>query len=168
MSNLRLEWEPKQPERIDPEIKAKWLEALRSGEYPQTEGMLQRTTPLPNAPGFPETPKGYCCLGVLADTLVDDEEKVVWRFESLKLTGNVKGFAVLSVWSDKLEDYREEESVLPDVLAERLHMTVDGELGDFKVWNHNRVVEEGSMRLTSLNDNGFTFSQIADLIEYFL
>jgi hypothetical protein len=38
----------------DQELKAKWVEALRSGEYRQTTGHLK-------------TENGYCCLGVLAD-----------------------------------------------------------------------------------------------------
>lgn len=37
------------------ELKAKWLEALRSGEYKQTTGVMYES----------ET-DGYCCLGVLA------------------------------------------------------------------------------------------------------
>jgi hypothetical protein len=159
-SNLRLEWDNDQPERVDPEIKAKWLEALRSGEYPQTTGALQRVA------DYGDSPKGYCCLGVLADTLVDDEEKIVWRFAKPRY--GEPNWAVLSAWSDEREDYTEEDSLLPDVLAERLHLTVDGQLGDFKVWNHSRLAEDCSMRLSSLNDNGFTFSQIADMIEYFL
>lgn len=37
------------------DIKAKWVEALRSGNYGQTTGVLHRTN------------GGFCCLGVLAD-----------------------------------------------------------------------------------------------------
>lgn len=39
---------------MNPEVKAKWLAALRSGEYEQTEGRLHDKV-------------GYCCLGVLCD-----------------------------------------------------------------------------------------------------
>lgn len=45
--------------KMNPEIKAKWLEALRSGEYAQTKYRLQDEV-------------GYCCLGVLCD-IVDPE-----------------------------------------------------------------------------------------------
>ena len=41
---------------MNPTIKAKWLKALRSGDYKQTTGALY-------ADG------GYCCLGVLCDVL---------------------------------------------------------------------------------------------------
>ena len=37
---------------MDAQLKAKWVEALRSGEYGQTDGQLQRG-------------RSYCCLGVL-------------------------------------------------------------------------------------------------------
>lgn len=40
---------------FNPEIKAKWVAALRSGEYPQCTGALT------NGIG------GYCCLGVLRE-----------------------------------------------------------------------------------------------------
>lgn len=39
---------------MDTEIKRKWVEALRSGEYMQAQGKLRRSD-------------GYCCLGVLCD-----------------------------------------------------------------------------------------------------
>ena len=39
---------------MNPRIKQRWLEALRSGEYKQTTGNLQNSD-------------GFCCLGVLCD-----------------------------------------------------------------------------------------------------
>lgn len=38
-------------EKLDPEFKAKWVAALRSGDYKQAQGRLY-------------TGEGYCCLGV--------------------------------------------------------------------------------------------------------
>lgn len=45
--------------KMNPEIKAKWVAALRSGEYVQTQAVLR-------------TGDGFCCLGVLCD-LYDKE-----------------------------------------------------------------------------------------------
>ena len=45
--------------RINPDIKERWLTALRSGEYVQAEGELRRGD-------------GFCCLGVLCDILSED------------------------------------------------------------------------------------------------
>lgn len=39
---------------MNPEIKARWVAALRSGDYKQTTNHLR-------------TPVGFCCLGVLCD-----------------------------------------------------------------------------------------------------
>lgn len=40
--------------KINPEVKAKWVAALRSGNYPQTKGRLRDAN-------------GFCCFGVLCD-----------------------------------------------------------------------------------------------------
>jgi hypothetical protein len=40
--------------RMDPEVKARWVAALRSGEYSQGERVLHRGS-------------AFCCLGVLCD-----------------------------------------------------------------------------------------------------
>ncbi len=41
---------------MTPELKAKWLADLKSGKYPKTKGHLKDET-------------GYCCLGVLLETI---------------------------------------------------------------------------------------------------
>ena len=50
---------------MKPEIKKKWLRALRSGKYKQTKEMLHKKN------------GGYCCLGVLCD-IYAKEKKVKW------------------------------------------------------------------------------------------
>ena len=52
--------------RMNPEAKAKWLEALRSGEYPQTRGTLHLLE------GNSYDKPGYCCLGVLGTVAIPD------------------------------------------------------------------------------------------------
>lgn len=44
---------------MKPELKAKWVEALRGGQYQQTQRTLKDST-------------GYCCLGVLCDVADPD------------------------------------------------------------------------------------------------
>jgi hypothetical protein len=41
---------------MNEQIKQRWIEALRSGEYEQTQGRLRDET-------------GYCCLGVLLKSI---------------------------------------------------------------------------------------------------
>lgn len=45
--------------KMNPEIKKRWVDALRSGEYQQTHGNLWDSD-------------GFCCLGVLSDLAVKD------------------------------------------------------------------------------------------------
>lgn len=45
---------------MNQEIKTKWLEALRSGRYTQTKGVLRNS-------------EGYCCIGVLCDIVDPDK-----------------------------------------------------------------------------------------------
>lgn len=47
---------------MNPVVKAKWIAALRSGDYKQSRGQL-RTTERSDGLGR----EGYCCLGVLCD-----------------------------------------------------------------------------------------------------
>lgn len=47
------------------EVIQRWVEALESGDYPQTIGTLHR-----NLSDDPDVPVGYCCLGVLCDLAV--------------------------------------------------------------------------------------------------
>lgn len=50
------------------ELRQQWLDALRSGEYPQTFGQLRRLER--GLHNDVEAPAGFCCLGVLADACV--------------------------------------------------------------------------------------------------
>lgn len=45
------------------DMKQKWLEALRSGQYSQTKGTLKSS-------------EGYCCLGVFLSAVVGEEPPV--------------------------------------------------------------------------------------------
>lgn len=45
--------------KMNPEIKQRWVAALRSGEYPQAKSALRSSD-------------GFCCLGVLCDVIAPD------------------------------------------------------------------------------------------------
>lgn len=51
--------------KMDPEIKQRWLQALKSGDYQQTTGYLRDSL-------------GYCCLGVLTDLYYKDINHGQW------------------------------------------------------------------------------------------
>lgn len=55
---------------MNAEVKALWLDALRSGEYQQTKGRLRRDNPIDPEDLDDGYNAGYCCLGVLCDLAV--------------------------------------------------------------------------------------------------
>lgn len=58
---------------LDPEVKSKWLGALRSGEYRQTTGRLMRDC---------EGGVAHCCLGVLGEVCgitFDPDNGYLWE-----------------------------------------------------------------------------------------
>jgi hypothetical protein len=61
--------------RMNPEIKSKWIAALRSGQYEQARGGLQRILYRDNETGHIDC--GFCCLGVLCD-LAAQEDVCYW------------------------------------------------------------------------------------------
>lgn len=63
---------------MNPRIKQRWLEALRSGEYKQTTENLRDSN-------------GFCCLGVLCD-LHAQERNLNWvqRIDSYELYGEIQ------------------------------------------------------------------------------
>lgn len=61
--------------KMNPEIKTQWLEALRSGDYEQTDNYLHR-------PG-----DGFCCLGVLCDLHMKATDGASWEQEAETSSG---------------------------------------------------------------------------------
>jgi hypothetical protein len=100
--------------KLDPEFKAKWAEALRSGKYKQGQGEL--LTEL----------NEYCCLGVAAMVLGVDK-------------GLLRNLGTLY------------DRILKTEVPRPIHGSC----------NDNIVVS----KLTSMNDTGKSFSEIADWIE---
>lgn len=66
---------------MDAQLKAKWLDALRNGEYRQGKHKL-----------FDRDLNEYCCLGVLCDIQGADFNKIEEQFGTLALSENPKQF----------------------------------------------------------------------------
>lgn len=80
---------------MDAQLRAKWIEALRSGEYAQTFGVFE------NSPAYrffrPDEPRGFCCLGVLCRVAGEptfDDEGSNWQFVRENLADSHKGTLV--------------------------------------------------------------------------
>lgn len=126
---------------LKPEVKAAWLEHLRSGKYKQGTGTL-------NAAGK------MCCLGVLSDMAADegvcertgyDTSVVRYDGETYYLPQSVR------TWAGVTEANLYFEVTLDDRPLFEEFMSSD--------------VDNNKVYLAMLNDGGWTFDQIADVIE---
>jgi hypothetical protein len=128
---------------MNPEIKALWLTALRSGSYTQGHGYLRQAYPSGN--------DRYCCLGVLCD--------IAQRHN--KITPPEPDYEPTPLNPNPPFRYGDAEAYLPDVVADWATLDANPHVD---VCPNYRDAEE----LAELNDLGFTFDQIADLIERFM
>lgn len=162
--------------KIDPEFKAKWVAALRSGDYIQGRGTL-RLVPRSimddmEAAGIPMGPSRadaqFCCLGVACDlsggTWVDAANDA--RFDA----DGVEVYGTYLENPDRLKDY---ESAQPFarynwILPGGMMKVRNGETLGFP-FLPNDVDERGlhiGGKLANLNDDDeYTFDEIADWIE---
>lgn len=124
---------------MNPEIRAQWCAALRSGEYPQTDEALRR---LPEEAG--DHPAGYCCLGVLTDLYLKAGNEEMTEQDEFLGAGNGEP---ASVWTSV------EGSLALPVMVWAGLTDRDPEL---RPGLHGNAV--------FLNDSGRTFAEIADLI----
>jgi hypothetical protein len=140
------------------DIKAKWVAALRSGEYKQGRGRLKF-----RREGSDEAE--FCCLGVLCDILDKDN------------TLTVLGVPVESRSAEIFETgrevhateylYADSSAYLPEKVVEYLRMpSSDPEVGPGRPCNCGGTeCEPDRQTLASLNDGGRSFEEIAALIE---
>jgi hypothetical protein len=132
---------------IRPEIKTKWVNALRSGKYSQTKSCLKDD-------------KGFCCLGVLTDIYISEHENAEWEKVSseyaemldLKDRGEVSEFnGTAEMLSPEVYKW---VSGADDTYYAELKIFLESDFGPSKVtlWELNDIHE-------------YSFDQIADLIE---
>lgn len=139
--------------KMNPEIKAKWVSLLRSGKYDQYSGQLGAD---PIGGSWDVDKPSRCCLGVLCELAVEDGvvEKHVseYGYVSYRAHGDSDRFYLPKV-------VREWAGFGPDNYTP----SVPNEYLDRDKAPHN---EFGTVQLAVLNDQpGFTFDQIADIIE---
>lgn len=119
--------------KMDPEIKALWLEALRSGEYKQGEGNLCRLV---------DGVERHCCLGVLSELYPNVQKRSI-------------GNGIFALLPEG--DGSESATHLP-------HMVIATWAGIDESYS----VQEDDGRWTtlySMNDRGYSFETIANVIE---
>lgn len=129
------------------EIKQQWVEALCSREYKQTRGSLRDNT-------------GFCCLGVLCDL----HRKTAADAENWDLVPTEVLFET-STLDDKLKPlhyYGEYTVYLPPTVVNWAGLDTHDPEVLITTENAEGVLSEA---LSWLNDSGWTFEQIAELID---
>ncbi len=125
--------------KIRPDIKKRWINALRSGDYEQSSGQLQDTI-------------GYCCLGVLCD-VVKYDVGLDWEFVS----GDGPYFdGEMSLLPHSVWNYVTDGLHLPSSPTTKC---------DFNVENHLFDHYDSEASLAEINDEGASFEEIAQIIE---
>lgn len=72
--------EPVVAQRMDPQLKAKWVAALRSGAYSQTIGHFVDV-------------RGFCCLGVLGSVVTDARDfDAMWEAFNGDISGSISAY----------------------------------------------------------------------------
>lgn len=167
------------------ELAREWVEALRSGEYRQLSGQLGRR----DCDGT-----SYCCLGVLSTlglnwddapiieekSVIEDKSetsKTMLVFASTDIDGRVNdiessmlpsGFAYWLGWEN--EDDQAEYSFLFDENEKKKNDNYweawAGGLPPRANAPYDKRGAHVSLSLATLNDEGFTFDQIADVIAW--
>lgn len=133
--------------KLDPEVKKRWLEALRSGKYSQGKGALR-------------SPEGFCCLGVLCDALDPSQwDGCDYDSEMLVLPAAVVE-EVFGSFDDRMVDPYVKLGDEQKTRLLAMFTSKSAQSGD-----SYRDIELGYARLATLNDHGFTFAEIADIIE---
>ena len=123
---------------MDDQLKAKWLEALRSGNYKQTTGVLKND-------------EGFCCLGVLCDIM-----------DNSKWSGTLDpdGDAYFYMFSNGKEELTDINSKVKDSLGLLKTVTVSYED------NYASYQDTIGQVLIDKNDSiGASFEDIANYIE---
>lgn len=121
---------------MNKEIKQKWVEALRSGEYKQGKGTL-RTNNL------------FCCLGVLCDiTFPDKWENKLGRWFMFGFDGTLPDDVVKTTETVKNNPYFNLEKVSNRANLEKYVFPLPT-----------------ASTLSNLNDKGVPFEEIATIID---
>lgn len=136
-------------DKMNPEIKAKWVAALRSGDYKQGTGVLRSEW------------DEYCCLGVLCD--IAEKEGVPMIVVEPAADGDVSdGIVGAYYYFDGDRDTGDYE-ITPSFVAGWAGLpSVNPSVELTDPYDEDAVVLES---LADLNDGGKSFDEMADIIE---
>ena len=128
---------------MNPEVKQKWIDALRSDKYEQGSGKLRSVT-------------GYCCLGVLCD-LYSQEHNTQWEF---------RGDEEINTQSQDYWYFGDQSEFLPESVMNWAELKTPNP--NVRVDVEDNEDEDNwyyTDELSNINDSGYSFNGIANLIE---
>lgn len=128
---------------MNPEVKQKWIDALRSGKYEQGSEKLRSVT-------------GYCCLGVLCD-IYAQEHNTQWEF---------RGDEEINPQSQDYWYFGDQSEFLPESVMNWAELKTPNP--NVRVDVEDNEDEDNwyyTDELSNINDSGYSFNGIANLIE---
>lgn len=138
--------------KMDPEIKAEWVAALRSGTYNQGKGKLKAIFDKWADPSLEDkTELRHCCLGVLSELAVGKEGGL----DGCRVGGNDKTYSFFRKFRN------EDGTIAEDAIDWGSWDVMPGET----IQRWSKLSPEIDSYLATFNDQGATFAQIADFIE---
>ena len=168
--------------KLDPKVKKRWVAALTSGKFKQTKGVLRSVAVKGKDVGKPTS---FCCLGVLTElfrTSKANTEKYKWSNLMDYLYDKDGHETEVPAGSS---DFQDESSMTPTCVCEWSKM--DDINGDpkisidhlWKIAKYKAKLKKASIKksgskgfgtttLSELNDAGFTFKEIASIIDTYL
>jgi len=129
--------------KMNAEVKQKWIDALRSGNYEQGSERLRSVT-------------GYCCLGVLCD-LYAQEHNVEWEFRGNEETN----LQPMDYWY-----FDDQSEFLPKCVMNwaglinynpQVRVDVPETENEDEWFYHEQIAD--------LNDSGYTFTELSKIIQ---
>lgn len=134
---------------MNAEIKKKWIDALRSGEYKQGKSFLQKHNL-------------FCCLGVLCDLHSKENDEGFWQEAQ---PGETSGGLFYGLFIDDKKELKYSihvsSSSLPPVVIDWANKGIPANIVIDKIGEING----NYIALTQLNDSGKSFAEIANIIE---
>lgn len=146
-------------EMMNPEAKAMWLEDLRDPNNTQATGFLHVLMTEYNEQGEPVEKEGFCCLGLLSR-------------RAAQAGACVTELGDRTMWYKDVNSGAKSQMYLALPVIQWAGMEDHSHSGDFTYAYRRNYMDMGewdykSDTLANLNDDGFTFAQIADVVERF-
>ena len=126
------------------EIAEKWAAALRSGEYKQSRSILHNTTK-----------DTFCCLGVLCELAIEEGIEV----------SRGKGHGPGECASNRIMSYDGLTTSPPPIVVTWAGMWDSSGIIEDPLPSKDNDIDTPVDSLMGANDTGFTFGEIADIID---